>query len=184
MLFLIGINVYLRAIEEHYSLRREMPNESYQISFEYNSIGVKCMVYREDAVSKTHDRGLTDMRKERKIVWVYPSDNSNRCPVRLTQKYLSLCPDYMKKPNFYLQSRQKFTPSVWYAGQVAGLSLRIFRHSYCGRVVQKSHSSTPKFTRPHLEHMKYAQASEAKPQYGQGPGPTLGPWKPLGLRCP
>ena len=44
-----------------------------------------------------------------------------------------------------------------------GLSLRIFRHSYCGRVVQKSHSSTPKFTRPHLEHTKYAQASEAKP---------------------
>ena len=45
----------------------------------------------------------------------------------------------------------------------AGLSLRIFRHSYCGRVVQKSHSSTPKFTRPHLEHTKYTQASKAKP---------------------
>ena len=44
-----------------------------------------------------------------------------------------------------------------------GLSLRIFRHSYCGRVVQKSHSSTPKFTRPHLERTKYVQASEAKP---------------------
>ena len=34
----------------------------------------------------------------------------------------------------------------------SGLSLRIFRHSYCGRVVQKSHSFTPKFTRPHLEY--------------------------------
>ena len=45
----------------------------------------------------------------------------------------------------------------------AGLSLRIFRHSYCGRVVQKSHSSTPKFTSPHLECTKYTKASEVKP---------------------
>ena len=45
--------------------------------------------------------------------------------------------------------------------KIAGLSLRIFRHLYCGRVVQKSHSSTPKFTRPHLEHTKYANTSEA-----------------------
>lgn len=120
VLFLIGINVYLRAVEEHYGLHRDMPNESSQISFEYNSIGVKCLVYREDTVSKTHDGGLSDMRNERKIVWVYPSENVNRCPVRLTQKYLSLCPQYFKKPNFYLQSRVKYTPNVWYAGQVVG----------------------------------------------------------------
>ena len=44
-----------------------------------------------------------------------------------------------------------------------GLSLRIFRHSYCGRVVQKSHSSTPKFTHPHIERTKYANVSEVKP---------------------
>ena len=112
VLFLIGINVYLRAIEEHYGLRRELPNEKSQISFEYNSIGVKCLVYREDTVTKTHDGGLNDMQNERKIVWVYPSENVNRCPVRLTQKYLSLCPDYVKKPNFYLQSKQKYTPTT------------------------------------------------------------------------
>ena len=120
VLFLIGINVYLHAIEEHYGLRQDMPNQVSQISFEYNSIGVKCLVYREDSVTKSHDGGLADMRNERKIVWVYPSENVNRCPVRLTQKYLSLCPQYQKKPNFYLQARQKFTPTVWYAGQVVG----------------------------------------------------------------
>ena len=48
-------------------------------------------------------------------------------------------------------------------GWVPGLLLRIFRHSYCGRVVQKSHSSTPKFTCPHLEHTKYVKASKVKP---------------------
>ena len=120
VLFLIGINVYLRAVDEHYSLRRDMPNQRSQISFEYNSFGVKCLVYREDSVTKSHDGGIADLRNERKIVWVYPSENRDRCPVRLTQKYLSSCPQYTKKPNFYLQSRVKFTPSVWYAGQVVG----------------------------------------------------------------
>ena len=53
---------------------------------------------------------------------------------------------------------------LWIIGYTrTGLSLRIFRHSYCGQVVQKSHSSTPKFTRPHLERTKYAKASEVKP---------------------
>ena len=78
------------------------------------------MVYREDSITKTHDSGINDMRQERKIVWVYPSKNLQRCPVRLAQKYLSLCPNYIKKPNFYLQSRIKYVPKVWYAGQVVG----------------------------------------------------------------
>ena len=120
VLFLIGINVYLRAIDEHYSLRRDMPSQRSQISFEYNDSGVQCLVYREDFVTKTHDGGINDHRQDRKVVWVYPSENAGRCPVRLTQKYLSLCPTYIKKPNFYLQSRVKFLPNVWYAGQVVG----------------------------------------------------------------
>ena len=97
-----------------------MPNQRSQITFEYNNIGVKCLIYREDAITKTHNGGLSDMHSERKIVWVYPSDNLDRCPVRLTQKYLSLCPKCDKKPNFYLQSHTKYTPSVWYCGQVVG----------------------------------------------------------------
>ena len=44
-----------------------------------------------------------------------------------------------------------------------GLSLRIFRHSYCGQVVQKSHSSTPKFTRPHLERTNRVPTRTGKP---------------------
>ena len=46
---------------------------------------------------------------------------------------------------------------------ITGLLLRIFRHLYCGRVVQKSHLFTPKFTRPHLERTKYAKVSEVRP---------------------
>ena len=104
VLFLIGINVYLRAVDEHYNLRREMPTQASQIQFERNSKGQKCLVYREDCVTKTHDGGINDMRRDRKVVWVYPSTNIERCPVRLVDKYLSLCPLYFRKSNFYLQS--------------------------------------------------------------------------------
>ena len=121
VLFLLGINCYLRAVDEHYHLRRSMPNKPSQISIESDSNGVKCVVYREDTVTKTHDGGLKDMKAERKVVWVY-SNNTNviRCPVRLVQKYLSLCPRYIKKENFYLQLRQRTTPTTWYAEQVVG----------------------------------------------------------------
>ena len=120
VLFLLGVNMYLRAVEDHYNLCRSMPGNPSQISFEMNDKGKLCMVYREHAVTKTHDGGLCDMRAERKIVWVYPSENPKKCPVRLTQKYLSLCPDYIKKSNFYLRSLEKPTPKQWYAEQVVG----------------------------------------------------------------
>ena len=121
VLFLIGINVLLRAVEEHHQLRRPMPFQKSQLNFEHNGSGVKCLVYREDSVTKTHNGGLNDMRQERKVVWVYPSENVIRCPVRLVAKYLSLCPPgYIKKPNFYLKSLAKPTPKQWYGCQVVG----------------------------------------------------------------
>ena len=92
-----------------------------QLQVEGDENGVICVVYREDTVTKTHDGGLNDMHNERKIVWVYPySRNINRCPVRLVQKYLSWCPPYFKKDNFYLKAKQKPAPTQWFAGQVAG----------------------------------------------------------------
>ena len=95
-------------------------SQTSHLSFEKDSNGIRCLVYREDCVTKTHDGGLKDMRSDHKIVWVHPNDNISRCPVRLTEKYLSLCPSYTKKSNFYLQSLQKFTPVCWYSGQVIG----------------------------------------------------------------
>ena len=120
VLFLLGLNVTLRAIDEHYHLRREMPNKSSQLQFERSPNGTKCLVYREDFVTKTHDGGMKDRKSERKVVWVYPNNDPNRCTVRLVDKYLSLCPNYVKKENFYLQSRLKPTPKVWYQEQVIG----------------------------------------------------------------
>ena len=121
VLFLHGINAHLHAVEEHYYLRRDTPQEKGQLSFVMNPKGVKCVVYQEDTVTKTHDGGLKDMKHDHKTVWIYPNlGNCNRCPIRLIEKYLSLCPAYYRKANFYLKSLQKPVPKQWYCEQVVG----------------------------------------------------------------
>ena len=121
VLFLICINVALRAVDEHYYLRRDLPEKQSQIRFEKNSKGQECVVYREDSCTKTFDGGIGQMRKERKVVWIFPSKNIVHCPVRLIKKYISLCPaNYVKKPNFYLQNLKMPHPKQWYCREVVG----------------------------------------------------------------
>ena len=107
VLYILGVNCALRAGDEHYALRRPGGLTSSQLSFECNSLGVRCLVYREDTVTKTNRGGLRDMKKERKIVWIKPNVNVNRCPVRLVEKYLNLLPVGGSKPNLYLHSLRK-----------------------------------------------------------------------------
>ena len=125
VLFLLGINLGLRAGDEHYDLRRETLEKPSQIQFETDNSGVKCIVYREDSVTKTNDGGLKSMRKQRKIVWVHPSNDKTRDPVRLVEKYISLCPPVSpktKKFNFYLRSLERPTPTRWYGEQIVGIN--------------------------------------------------------------
>ena len=48
VMFLIGIHCILRAGDEHYYLRRDMPDKPSQIQFCKNYKGQRCMVYTED----------------------------------------------------------------------------------------------------------------------------------------
>ena len=124
VLFLLGVNLALRAGDEHYQLHRDIPGKPSQLSFERDSRGIRCMVYCEDTGTKTNDGGLKQMRKERKVVWVYPNhENVTRCLVHLVDKYISLCPPFYKKPNFYLQSLTKTNPAQWFAEQVVGINV-------------------------------------------------------------
>ena len=79
-------------------------------------------MYREDSITKTNDGGLSNLKKERKVVWIFPSDNPVKCPVRLVDNYISLCPDVgkSKKANFYLRSLEKKNPAQWYGDQPVG----------------------------------------------------------------
>ena len=125
VLFLLGMNLGLRAGDEHYDLRRDTMEKPSQLQFKYDSEGIKYLVYREDSVTKTNDGGLKHMRKQRKIVWVHPSQDINRDPVRLVEKYISLCPPVSvktKKFNFYLRSLEKPTPTRWYGEQIVGIN--------------------------------------------------------------
>ena len=122
VLFLIGINCGLRAGDEHYDLRRDSVDHPSQFSFQRNEKGQRCVVYSEDTVTKAYDGGLAHMRKDHKIVWIFPSENVNRCPVRLIDKYMSLCPAIGPKsiPNFYLICLDKINPAQWFSNRVLG----------------------------------------------------------------
>ena len=125
VLFLIGMNMGLRAGDEHHALRRNTPDTESQIQFKCDSKGVRCVVYKEDSVTKCNDGGIKHMRKQRKIVWVHPSDDKARDPVRLIEKYINLCPvvtEKSKKFNFYLRSLEKPTPSRWYGEQPVSIN--------------------------------------------------------------
>ena len=145
VLFLLGMNVALRAGDEHYDLRRNCESKPSQLQFKRNAAGVKCLVYTEDSITKTNDGGLKSMRKDRKIVWVYPSSDQIKCPVRLVEKYISLCPPVTvktKKMNFYLRSLEKITPMQWYGEQVVGLnSIRKVTGELLKHVAEGFHSN-------------------------------------------
>ena len=123
ILFLIGVNVGLRAGDKHYCLRRDSKEKKSQLSFERAPNGKRCLVYREDNITKTNDGGVGSLKKDRKEVWIYPNVNVTRCTVRLVDKYISLLPPVStktKKLNFYLCSLEKRNPAQWYGESVVG----------------------------------------------------------------
>ena len=112
---LIGVNCTLRAGDEHYGSHRPSGCTGSQFSFEYNSEGVRWLIYREESVSKTNRGGLKDMKKEWKIVWGKTNADKRRCPVRIIEKYMSILLLTGSKPNLYLQLMHKTKPNCWYS---------------------------------------------------------------------
>ena len=122
VLYLLGINLALRAGDEHYALRHPGGCTLSQLSFETNTLNQKCLVYREDTVTKTNRDGFRVMKKARKIVWIKPNSNFQRCPVCFVEKYLNLIPYGGVKGNLYVQSLRKPKPSVWYSTTPVGIN--------------------------------------------------------------
>ena len=79
-------------------------------------------MYRKDTVTKTNDGGLANLKKECKVVWVFPSENVTKCPVHIVDKYVSLLPPVgkSKKCHFYLWALEKPNPAQWYGDQPVG----------------------------------------------------------------
>ena len=119
---LVGVNNTLRVDNEHYCLCTPGECITSQLSFEHSSVGVRCLMYREDNITKTNRGGLKDMKRERKIVWIKPSKNINHCWVRIVEKYLKLLPKTGVKPSLYLNNLKKTKPTVWYCETPLGIN--------------------------------------------------------------
>ena len=99
VIYMIGLHCALRGGVEHNKLRR--PNCEGQVKLERDSCGFQCMVYHEDPLQKTNQGGLTS-KGNNKTVFVYPSTDVTRCPVRIFSKYLNLMLNTMRCKKLYL----------------------------------------------------------------------------------
>ena len=60
VLFLLGNNFGLRAVDKHSDLRHDSKEKPLQLSFEHDPSGTRCLVYRIDSVTKTNNRALKE----------------------------------------------------------------------------------------------------------------------------
>ena len=100
ILYLNGMHFALRAAEEHKSLK---VNLQFKVGYE-DSIGLKYLKYTE-CTSKCNQGGLSSRYIKPKKSRAYENVvNSDRCMVRLFEKYMSHRPDHLPKcsKDFYL----------------------------------------------------------------------------------
>ena len=120
VIYLLGVYLALRGGVEHANLRR--PGCNSQLSFEKDSHGIECIVYREDPLQKTNQGGLKCKGKN-KVVWVYPVEGENaKDPVFVFKKYCSLLPQNRSCSNLYVRPRKHPIPNCWYCDQAYGVN--------------------------------------------------------------
>ena len=108
MVFLLGLCCALRCGKEHWNLRR--PGFSSQFEIVNDENGVEVLRYREDPLQKSNQGGLNDNNPGcGKEVYVYPSPNFDRDPVRLYKKFVSLMPKTKSCRAIYLRPLKKPT---------------------------------------------------------------------------
>ena len=118
--FMIGMSCALRAGKEHQKLRC-IPFQS-QFAWDVDNSGRHYLKYTEDITQKTNRGGLKHRKVVPKSVNVCPIPGSNRCPVMVIMKYMSLLPVDRKCKAFYLQPKKCFTPNCWYQDRPVGLN--------------------------------------------------------------
>ena len=120
VIYFLGIYLALRGVAEHNNLRR--PGCNPQIKVTTDSRGIKCLVYREDPLSKTNQGGLNARAKESKVVYVYPTTDIDRDPVTYYEKYCSLLSPSTNSKKLYSRCKKLCTPNQWYCDQPLGLN--------------------------------------------------------------
>ena len=100
---------------EQRQLRRPGFNSQFEVIVDEN--GIECVRYCEDLLSKTNQGGFNEKRLSGKVVYIYPSENVKRDPVRLIKKFTSLLPKGRTCNKLYLKPRVKITSDCWYCDQ-------------------------------------------------------------------
>ena len=117
VIYMMGMHLALTGGVEHNRLRR--PGFNSQIVVGTDSRGKECLIYNEDPLHKTNQGGLKCIPKK-KVMYVYPSANVQRCPVNVFKKYIRLLPAPKSCAKLYLRARQKPTPNIWFCDQPLG----------------------------------------------------------------
>ena len=120
LVYMIGLHCALRAGKEHRVLR-SLPFNS-QFKYIYEPSGEMYVRFTEDGGMKTNKGGLKHRKFEPKVVDIYPAQNSDRCPIGILSKYLSLLPCNRKCKSLYLQPKKKFTANEWFLDRPVGIN--------------------------------------------------------------
>ena len=127
ILYLNGVYFALYAAKEHKSLK---VNLQFRVGFQ--SVGLKYLEYTE-CTSKCNQGGLNSRHIKPKKSRAYENVvNSDRCMVRLCEKYMSHRPDHLPKcsKDFYLHHLAVQNGNIWYLCQPRG-------HHLLGEEVKK-----------------------------------------------
>ena len=134
LIYLLGINLGLGGGNEHKQLRR--PGFDPQITVITNSDGFKCLQYKEDALGKTHQGGISSRPGVPRVTNVYPNyNNINRFPMRLYEKYISLLPTTNNNKALYMHAKKKPSAQVWYLDYLLGINTISPWSKNCARVL-------------------------------------------------
>ena len=117
MVLVIGKGFALHAGKEHHGLRSPPFQSQFKFMRDESGIFIR---YTEDIGLKCNKGGIKHKRVEPKEVDLFPIENSERCPVRLFLKYLSLLPVNRKCKSFYLQPKKKFNDQCYFLDRPAG----------------------------------------------------------------
>ena len=115
---MVGLNCALRAGKEHHNLCSIQG----QFAWMFDDNGTQYLRYHEDIGHKTNKGGIKSRKIEAKIVDIYGIPNSERCPLAIIGKYLSLLPTPRTCQAFYLQPLANYTPFCWYQDSPVGIN--------------------------------------------------------------
>ena len=156
LLYLLGIHFGLRAADEHKNLKID---EQFKVLYD-DAVGLK-YIYYEETTSKCHQGGISDRNVPPKTGRAYQNIvNSDRCVVRLFEKYVRHRPTHNPKcsRDFYLRLLSVPQGDIWYSCQARGV------HSL--QKVVKNMCTKAGFSRKHTNHS--CRASTATRLYEQG----------------